>query len=642
MWRHQCFSVRSTRILRHHLFNITRAKHDQSSSALIHSSYAHEPGNSEANVRLFLSSTSFNSSSSSSSPREHQELKSFDKFGLLSSGCVTSSPFEVIPERTFMDQLLSRDAPSRMHFSVSVIPTTADPSELGGSSESADPEQLEDLLDEGYEAPTALSDVTASEIQSDKIFCASPVSSALNNNTRPEKDSDRHNETKRMISEGRKRDSTAEVLKSTTTSTPACISISECPSSSKSEIPLRFDPDINRQAKASSEEVISAVYNQDLSSLRSILMEKNWPDQRSIGRHLDSLFELVIRDCYDVDEAMVFLQDFAASYRRNFLHDVNGVRLACRVAYDTRSVDAAKETLRVFRNMFLVKSPKFSTPTTVLENFYSSLLSIGSVDQVEMLHKVMIDGGFDTSSDIFIHVLSKSMLLKRDFPHAFGEWRRFSFKYGTTCASDLIWEGLLASVSDRKKQACFSDDLLSHCLQFDHPFAIVANLIVTLVRMKQTDAARMVFTKVSVPGRFFKKPLRNQFHHECVIQVIEDFASLIVDCMLADKRRTKKDIAAPASGPTFLSSDLLLVLDSFCSTGRQKKLRLSNKNEKRKLHRINDEQLFELVEFVQSLWLKKAESDGDTQAINRLVAWSMTNRLEIPPKLSNRIAQLKS
>ncbi|KIH63355.1 hypothetical protein ANCDUO_06346 [Ancylostoma duodenale] len=47
----------------------------------------------------------------------------------------------------------------------------------------------------------------------------------------------------------------------------------------------------------------------DISALRSVLMEKSWPDQRSIGRHIDDLFDLVIRDCHDIDEAMVFFQD---------------------------------------------------------------------------------------------------------------------------------------------------------------------------------------------------------------------------------------------------------------------------------------------------------------------------------------------
>lgn len=53
------------------------------------------------------------------------------------------------------------DASSDISFSA--IPTTADPSELGGSSETGDAEQLEELLEQGYDVSAVINEVAATE-----------------------------------------------------------------------------------------------------------------------------------------------------------------------------------------------------------------------------------------------------------------------------------------------------------------------------------------------------------------------------------------------------------------------------------------------------------------------------------------------
>ncbi|KIH63354.1 hypothetical protein ANCDUO_06345 [Ancylostoma duodenale] len=75
-------------------------------------------------------------------------------------------------------------------------------------------------------------------------------------------------------------------------------------------------------------------------------------------------------------------------------------------------------------------------------------MELGTLDEMEQLHKVMIECGFDNSSDVFIRTLTESMLEKR------------------------------------------------------YAFTILDSLV---------DS----------------------------IQIIEDFASLVTDCMFAEKRRTK-------------------------------------------------------------------------------------------------------
>ncbi|EYC08962.1 hypothetical protein Y032_0063g3454 [Ancylostoma ceylanicum] len=614
------------RILCNQFYHVARSKPGGSSYAQLCSSYCTAPRASETNTQWFSSRTSFDALFSKAPEHALEELNSFDEFGSLSSRNVkpTTSHIEA-PERSFMDQLLSHDASSAINFSA--IPTTADPSELGGCAESGDGEQLEELMEQGYDVTAVINDLAGAERQS--TICGLEESNFRNGTA-----------VATSVTQRRQLGSASSLPSSLTSD---CSSVHERPSPTEADIQVRFDPDIHRPIKATVEEIMSAVHNQDISLLRSILMEKSWPDQRTVGHYLDDLFDLVIRDCHDIDEAMVFFQDYAASNRRSFLHDVNGIRLACRAAHDTGSVSAAMETLRLFRNMFLVRSPvaaKHVTPVLVLEQFYTSLSCIGTAAEMEQLHKMMIEWGFDDSSDVFIRTLTESVLKNRDFHCAFETWRSFSTRYGTTCASDLIWERLLVLVEDKKKQARFAGELLSHCLLYDHPFAVIADLLVTLVRMKRPDDARLVFTKVSVPGRFFRKPLQNLVQHEDSTHMLEDFASLVTDCMFAEKRRSKS--STRISQTPFMSSDLLLVLDSFYGSGRPKQPEPLNRSEKKKLHRVNDLQLFELSELVQSLWLQKAEKSCDVQALDRLIAWSAANKLQISPKLMKRITKMKS
>ncbi|VDM59119.1 unnamed protein product, partial [Angiostrongylus costaricensis] len=150
-------------------------------------------------------------------------------------------------------------------------------------------------------------------------------------------------------------------------------------------------------------------------------------------------------------------------------------------------------------------------------------------------------------------------------------------------------------------------ELLEHCRQYDHPSAIIANVLIVLIRLNQIDAARSIFTKVLI---FY-------FKDSC---------------------------------SSFLSTELLSKLDSFYGVGRQRHRRkFSHKEEKPKLHRIDDEQLFELCEFFLCdkpcfFFLGQfsfSELSSDFQSIDRLVSWSVKNRLEISPEVNKRIVRMK-
>lgn len=535
-----------------------------------------------------------------------KELKSFDDFGMLSTRFFNTDTALTFNSSTpFMDQLLSYDSSL---VNAATIPTVADPSELGGSSEAGDIEQLEELLDEGYDLSAVLRDMTAAEVKSEPA--ASP----------------------------------RELLEEDTATVELEPHVVPAPSPSGSVKTQRFDPDVHREYKASAEEVFAAVEKQEIALLRSILMEKKWPDHRRIGACLDRLFELVIRESVDTDEAVMFLQDFAVCNRRGFLHDVNGIRLALRVARDNLSVPKAVEMLRMFRNMFLVKSPmsKSSIPTGLLEEFYATLCTIGSSEEVEDVQKVMVSMGFDKNCDTFMRAFTSSMLKRSGVSQVFREWRKLSTRYGTSCGSEMLWEGIFSSPCSPAEQARLAGSLLKHCRQYDHPSAVISGLVLALVRLQHFDAAKAVFTKVAVPGRFLKKVLSHMARRDESSEFIENVASLVTECMFSEKGRVieaKKLVETPSA---VLSPELCTLLDSFYGLGRPKQYSTNKPDAKRKLLRVNDEQLFELSQCIQLLWLEKAEKASDSGSVDRLLSWSAANKLEIPPRITQRIAKVKS
>ncbi|VDL78147.1 unnamed protein product [Nippostrongylus brasiliensis] len=517
MWRHRGFSVQR-RFFRRHNYRSTREKHAQSSSLFDHTNHG-DHALSETPSHWFI-----NKHSSDDTRFPHptanaiKELKSFDDFGLLSNRVFNREAAQFLSGDTpFMDQLLSYESPS-IEFK-SAIPTTADPSELGGSSESGDIEQLEELMDEGYDLTAVLRDITGTTVERDKY-----------------------------AELGRFPEQTQPLPVTST------IPTAPKPSSSTSR-PERFDPDLHREGKADPREIIIAVERQDLNMLRTVLMEKKWPDHRSIGPYLDRLFELVISTSIDTDEAVMFIRDFAACNRRGFLHDVNGVRLALRVVRDTGSVPAAADMLTVFRNMFLVKSPnttKSSTPLSLLEELYDTLMSKG--------------------------------------------------------------------------------EMLVHCRQYDHPSAVLSSLVMALLRQKHGDAAKAVLSKMALPGRFLKKPLSFMARGKDSLVLIEDFANALTECVFSEKRKFGQKSKLQAASSSILSPEVWTVLDAFCGNSRPKK-KFIKYDAKRKLHRVDDEQLFELSEHLQLLWMLGVRRAAIVRVEWRGIVYSQT-----PEKVSKLLA----
>uniref|UniRef100_A0A0K0CU41 Uncharacterized protein n=1 Tax=Angiostrongylus cantonensis TaxID=6313 RepID=A0A0K0CU41_ANGCA len=269
------------------LIESTRTKHGQDSYMLFDShadSTVAEQTPSHVSSHWFATGNPFYDSHPLELTNETiWEGKSFDDFGLLSSWNVNLTSAELLACTTpFANRLMSCDSPSGV--TVSAIPTTVDPSELGGLTECGDMDQHE-LFDQRYYQSPVLHEDTASQVQkfSDRSSAA--------------------NERPKCV------DSMSSLPVSYERSRIQYPVDSSQPSLPEVSYIKRFDPDINRTCRSTAEEIIAVVRNQDLSLLRSILTEKKWPNHRSIGAHLDDIFELVVRDSHDTDEAVLFFRD---------------------------------------------------------------------------------------------------------------------------------------------------------------------------------------------------------------------------------------------------------------------------------------------------------------------------------------------
>lgn len=584
-----------------------------------------DASSSEASAHWFLSGTCLNNAPLNALPGQAiKELKSFDDFGLLSGKILNQHATKNRNDVThFPDQILSAENTSTTNSAV--IPTTADPSELGGSCDSCEIEQVEEMIDQGYDLYAVLREMSTVEGQ---IIDSYASQAAMREDSK--------NVGHDFSVDSSANDSLVDQM-AHAVPVPSSSVTSTCP---------RFDPDSRRNSRATAEEIIFALHSKDMPLLRSILMEKKWPYHRSIGYILDQLFEFIIRESSDTDEAVMFLRDFAVCNRRGYLHDIIGVRLALRVACESGSVSKAIEMLGVFRNMFLVKSPqvgpsKCHSSICLMDEFYTTLFSIGSVDEVEEAHRKMITLRFDRNSNAFIRCFTEFMLGKREISYVFNEWKHMSSRLGSTCAAELLWEGIFTKVTDPNKQAWLAGQLLAHCRQHDHPYVAVVNLIITLLRLKNLDEARSVFVKVAVPGRFFKQPLSHIARYEDCLETIENFASLMTECMFSEKRTTNEEKISVLSSKSVLTPELSSVLDSFYGVARKQHKLIKQRGAKRRLYRVDDEQLYELAEHVQLLWLKEAEKSNNVQSVDRLTLWSTSNNLELSPNIRRRIASLK-
>lgn len=521
-----------------------------------------------------------------------RQMKPCDDFGFLS----TKLAYTAISQQRNQSVIAEEN-----HSLYAEIPTTVDPSELGGSTESVDTEQMEGLLINGNEIETSREIMEKERSLSSDEFLLGSSFREVNSS----------NEYKWLFSQS---------------------------------VPLkveRFGPSKHRLIKATAEEIITALENEDLTLLRSILMEKKWPSHRAIGPQLDQLFDFIIRESIDTGEAVVFIQDFAACNHRGYLHDVIGVRLALRVAHESNSVTEALEVLRMFRSVFVVRSPaqpraKYSA--MVAEEFYDALFHIGSKAEVEDASKLMVVLGFERNFASFIRAYTNFVIKSScDIYEAYDQWFQICARHGVMHGSELMWEELFTKVSDPVEQARLADQLLAHSRLYDHPFAAVSNLIIALVRLNDLASAKAVFSRVAVPGRFFKRSFSLMVRSKDSLAVIERFALLMSECMFSEKRYSLSTRLPAAS--TFLASQLASVLDTFFGVSSRKKA--ARKERKRKFHRINDEHLYDLAALVQNTWLERAEMTNDLPAVDRLVAWSCSNRIDIPPNASQRISSLK-
>lgn len=651
------------------------------------------------------------------------ELTSFDDFGVLSLGRgVSTETISTIGEKSFLDHLLKSGSASNVHdLDISYIPTTVDSGELGGRMDLASIEQLEMLQSEGYDVSAVIEDLRSGEPDAEfSVSVAENVRTLLDQ--RPTSKTTEEQEeldtdlpylmsrmmpstsssvrvssipfdsiavpTRRRMSE-LERASRIKQYRTDATSVaapsnsglssiePAPVTVHdthtspipfplEAPSPSTSTsttlpvpMPLRFDPPGDRVLVAEADELMDAVYTEDASELRSLLHTKRWPES---GFNRSTVFDFIVEKSLDTEEALMFFRDYATSNRRNFVADKQIIALATR-AVEESGVSEAKKILALARNMFISRAPQNRSRSSrkYLEKLYNSALSRGSVSDAQQLLETVLEKQFDNESELFLRSATAMLVTRREsFSSLFSTWSALSIRFGSNEAVDLIWEcALKDSDTIDKDSAKEIGQILSHSRTFDHPFSSLAEMICAYVRLDKMDQAAAVFSKVSISGRHFRRPLSRLMSSSSrpdditdmssSIRQIEGLADLVSRCMYGERRRggrrKTEDGAETAaeSKKSALSASVTSVLEQFYGVaGRKPQTKSPKKTEKRKLHRVDEEQLHELSENLQDAWITLALRARDVSSAERCLLWSQKNRVNISEKTIKKVDMLKT
>ena len=84
-----------------------------------------------------------------------------------------------------------------------------------------------------------------------------------------------------------------------------------------------------------------------------------------------------------------------------------------------------------------------------------------------------------------------------------------------------------------------------------------------------------------------------------------------------------------------LSDGVHAVLAKFYGVGGQKKKKFVDSKLKKKIHRVDEEQLHDLCKSLQKAWIQCADNKD---SVNRLVGWCQSNRIEIDEKVQKKIS----
>uniref|UniRef100_A0A1I7UVG1 L-2-hydroxyglutarate dehydrogenase, mitochondrial n=1 Tax=Caenorhabditis tropicalis TaxID=1561998 RepID=A0A1I7UVG1_9PELO len=350
----------------------------------------------------------------------------------------------------------------------------------------------------------------------------------------------------------------------------------------------------------------------------------------------DTILRFVMNMSVDHEEAETFFKTYTDSHIKAVVPDDVLLHLTSKSI--TPASDISEIVLKLERSTSLVRCRELR-PNRFLVNIRLTDLYTVAIQKSPSTSSKLLTSclklEFDRSADIFMKCFGELQSLDDNFLKSFGEWKKLSKKYGTLQGIDNYWIAALNSEGPIEKRI---EALLSHSKTSEHPFATMARMICAFVKSNQLDKALEVFQTVSISGKHFKQPLES-FVEKKDLKCIEQLATLVERGMIAERRRgggqrATNKTSVEKEKTRLLSDGVHAVLTKFYGVSGQKKTKFVDKKLKKKIHRVDEQQLHELCKAIQNAWIQCA--DGK-ESLERLVVWCKSNRVEIDEKMQKRI-----
>ncbi|CAI5452032.1 unnamed protein product [Caenorhabditis angaria] len=552
-----------------------------------------------------------------------REVFSFDDFGLLSTRSASIETLE--SEKTFLDQILKNDT--------FIIPTTIDQKEVFGY------DQALEMFAEGADLELLAEDLASiEESSSSTTSIVTPKKSVREEKL--EKDEEEEESLFKIPKKAQALDQFMiypEIIPNqqfTSQWTEKQLEdMTHIPTTSKESIK------VVEKFELSLEVLEGMMDNKSISEIEQELKNGEWPeylfeDRKLIARS-NRVLRYIVKEMESLEAIEIILSTFAKKSMLSVISDDIILHLTTRFS----KVLPPRQTIDKLEYLTTLCCSKELKPAKLLiqqslEELYNELLQkdpkIGK-DLLTICSKL----NFDKSAEIFLRVLAENAT---HFDKDFETWKMFSLKYGSTSGVRSFWKLVLKSEENGGKKRI--NEILNHSNKSDHPFSTMARIICTFVEMNQMERAIEVFKLISVSGRHFRNPLL-EWVDENNLECIERLAQLVEDGMIAERRRTtKKKIVDEnkTDKKSEVPSTLIEAISKFCGIVEKKPKKFVDRKAKRKIHRVDEEQLHELCEALQKAWWKCSKSSENPEATSkRLVEWSQRNRLDLDEKLEKEL-----
>lgn len=409
----------------------------------------------------------------------------------------------------------------------------------------------------------------------------------------------------------------------------------------------RFDP-LDVRAKISSVEALSSLtYAKDIEGLRATLNEYRWPSIQSVRPFINDLLKVFIDQASDVDEIKFLMWDFAATDNRAFVADSVTLLLLERIVRE-EGLQSATTYAKQHRDLFLVRPP-MERNKPPLQQLYSQLfttvinVSASSLANARAFVDLLIDLGYLENDHAFFLFSLTEELRRSGFEAGFQLWSSFVRQYRSSDGMHLLLRAIVSDMNLHAQQKCLSK-LLELSLQFNHPYAALAELIVELVIANRLNEAEVLLKKLTISGHHLRAPLARLKEDPANLVVIERIGELVTNCLFAEK---KAKVRKKAAKQLVLNSDTLKFVDSVSASliskwTPHKKKKFNPPNQKAKRFVLDPEQMQALNFCVQDVWSHLAGLSSDTPSLERLHTWCLKNNVEIERKIIKRCQEIYS